>query len=533
MKRFATGMCLALIGASTAWAQGNDHGAQCSSLAKLELPHRSIVSAQAIDAGKLRLSADDKDPVYARLPAFCRVVANSQPSADSKIAIEVWLPLEGWNGRFLGVGNGGFAGEIDYHRLAVAVLRGYATAATDTGHQASGIDASWALHHPEKIADFGHRAIHEMSLTGESTTKAFYSRGADHRYFASCSDGGREALMEAQRYADDYDGILAGAPAYNWSHLVSSGLHGVQALHGKLGSYIPAAKLPAINKAVLAQCGGTEAGFLDDPSQCHFNPDVLLCKRRENAECLTHAQLGALKTLYADARTKDGTVIDHGEMPGAELGDGGWALWITGSAPGKSLLWAFVNGYFEDMVYGKSEVDVTRIDADKAFALAVERTSADLDAVNPDLSSFSAHGGKLILYHGWNDPAIPALGTVDYFNRVAAAAGAEKAAQFTRLFLVPGMQHCAGGPGATIFGQGGPDEYSSRDDSDNSIYRALETWVESGTAPEKVVARKFEEHNGKSAETMSRPICAYPKAATYTGSGDRADAASYTCAAEK
>lgn len=533
MRRFAAGAAFLFLYGVAAWGQAGASAAHCLDLAKLALPHTSIASAQAVDAGKLKLSADDKDPIYAKLPAFCRVIAESHPSADSKIAIEVWLPLEGWNGRFLGVGNGGFAGEIDHHRLAVAVLRGYATAGTDTGHTGSSIDASWALGHPEKVADFGYRAVHEMSLTGESVTKAFYTHAADHRYFASCSDGGREALMEAQRFPADYDGILAGAPAYNWTHLVSSGLHAVQALHGKLDSYVTPSKLPAINRAVLAQCGGTQQGFLDDPRQCHFDPDALLCKGHETNECLTHPQLGALKILYQSAHTKDGAEIDHGEMPGAELGDGGWELWITGSAPGKSLLWAFVNGYFADMVYSKSEVDVTRINPDKALALAVEKTSAELDAVNPDLSAFAAHGGKLILYHGWNDPAIPALGTVDYFNRVTATAGAEKAAQFTRLFLVPGMQHCAGGPGATIFGQGGPDEHSSLDDPKHSIYRALETWVESGTAPEKIVAEKYEERNGKPVATMSRPICAYPQATTYSGSGDRNDAASYTCATPK
>ena len=536
MRRLAAGVCLGFFGLAAAWGQQAAGSAKCADLAKLALPHTTITRSELAEAGKFSspVGEKDKDPIYGKLPAFCRVTAEAHPSADSRIAIEVWLPIEGWNGRFLGVGNGGFAGQIDFHHLAVAVQSGYATAGTDTGHAAPGTDAAWALGHPEKIADFGYRGVHEMSLTGEAVAQAFYGRAAGHRYFAACSDGGREALMEAQRFPGDYDGILAGAPAYNWTHLVSSALFLVQSLEAQPGSYIPAAKLPAISAAVLAKCGrDTSPGFLDDPRQCQFDPTTLLCKASEDDRCLTAAQVKALKDIYEGAHTRDGKAVNYGLLPGAELGPGGWELWITGSTEGKSLADAFGGGYFENMVYGKAGLDIKKLTLDEALKQAIARTSGTLDAVNPDLSAFSAHGGKLILYHGWNDPAIPSRGTVDYFNRVVAAAGEAKASEFARLFMVPGMQHCSGGPGATGFGQGGPTLDAALDNPEHNIYRALESWVETGTAPEKMIAQKVDEQGGKPAVIFSRPLCPYPQAAAYSGAGDRNDAASYSCSLPK
>ncbi len=541
MKRIAIAVLVCVTGAAAAHGQPAKSAARCAGLSNLALPHTAISKAELIEAGKLPPPSAPPDapanappdPVFSKLPAMCRVTAEAHPSADSAIPIEVWLPVEGWNGKFLGVGNGGFAGSIGYHRLAVNLLSGYATAGTDTGHQASGIDAAWALGHPEKIADFGWRGIHELTLTGEALTRAFYGRPAAHRYFASCSDGGREALMEAQRFPADYDGILAGAPAYQWTHLVSGGLFAVQAFEGKPESYIPEAKLPAISRAVLAQCGKRGETFLDDPRQCRFDPSVMLCHGADSDRCLTAPQLAALKALYAGARKKDGTRIEYGLMPGAELGDGGWKTWITGPAPQKSASWGFVTGYFDDMVYGQASLEVLTLDPEAAYDRAVGRTGHDLDATDPDLSALASRGGKLILYHGWNDPAIPALGTLDYYNSVVDKAGENGAAAFVRLFMVPGMQHCAGGPGATDFGQGGPGENPARNVPDESIYRALEDWVENGTAPERVIARHAGEQDGKRKAMFSRPICAYPAAAEYSGTGDRNSAASYVCATRK
>lgn len=540
MKRLIAVACLGFFGAGlfgvspfgrTAFGQqGSGSPQKCAELSKLSLPHTTIVSAEITEARKLTLE-DEKDRVLGSLPQFCRVVAQSHPSEDSQIKIEVWLPVKGWSGKFQGVGNGGFAGTVYYRDMAYAVLRGDATAGTDTGHAASGTDAGWALGHPEKIADFGWRGVHEMTLTGEAVTEAFYGSAPTKRYFASCSDGGREALMEAQRFPADYDGILAGAPAYNWTHLVSNGIPGVQALQRNPAAALSADKLPAIAAAVLAQCSpGSKTGYLEDPSQCHFDPAALLCRKSETEECLTQPQIDTLKTLYAGAHTRDGKRVDYGLMPGGELGRNGWGTWVTGSKEARSLGREFLGGYFANMVYQKADLDVMTLDIDEGLKAAVDKTGSDLDAVNPDLSAFSSRGGKLILYHGWNDPAIPALGTVDYFNAVTAAEGEEKTRAFARLFLVPGMQHCGGGPGLNQFGQ---DEPAWQADPEHNIYRALEAWVETGKAPEKVIAAHIALQFDKPKVIFTRPICAYPQEAAYSGSGNRKSADSYVCSAKK
>jgi len=532
LRGLLLGTGIALFSVIAMGQEAGSAGARCRELARVSLPHAKIEKADVTEAGKLAIEGV-KEELFARLPAFCRVIAESHPSSDSKIAIEAWLPMEGWNQRFLGVGNGGFAGEIDYRHLAVALLRGYATAGTDTGHKGNPADGAWALGHKEKIADFGYRGVHEMTLSGEAIVKAFYGRAAGHRYFAACSDGGREALMEAQRFPNDYDGILAGAPAYNWTHLAYRFLTAVQALENDPASYIPAAKLPAISKAVVAQCGTNgDADVLDDPRQCRFDPEKLKCDGADTAECLTAPQVTALQALYAEARLKDGTGVNPGWLPGGEMGHDGWAPWILGPAPGKSLIWLFTTGYFTNMVYNQAGLDAHRLDPDEAFALSIRNTSKQLDAVDADLSQFRARGGKLILFHGWDDPAIPAPATIDYFDRVNKAAG-DSASSFTRLFMIPGMQHCADGPGATSFGQDGPSEIDGFDDAGHNLYHALEIWTEQGTPPGEVIASRVELQDGKPNVVFTRPLCAYPQRAVYSGTGDRSSAASWTCSAAK
>ncbi|HLY42935.1 MAG TPA: tannase/feruloyl esterase family alpha/beta hydrolase [Terracidiphilus sp.] len=524
MRTLAFGLCLGVLGTAGAWGQAGS----CGQIAKVNLEHTTIVSAEEVAAGKLTPPDTGKpDAVYSKVPAFCRVVAESHPSSDSQIKIEVWLPLHGWNGKFLGQGNGGFAGYIDYIGLSHAVRAGYASAGTDTGHTTQ--DALWALGHPEKMVDYGYRGIHEMTETGEAVTQAFYGKAPDHRYFSSCSNGGREALMEAQRFPEDYDGIVAGAPAYNWTHLVSGGLAVSHKLFGDPASYIPASKVHAIATSVLAQCDKTHQGFLDDPRTCQFDPGVLLCKGAENDACLTAPQVTALKGLYAGAQGADGKQIEPGYLPGAEEGPNGWGSWVFGESADKSVGAGFVDGYFKNMVYEKADLDVKALNLDEALNAATEKTSQELDAVNPDLGPFRAHGGKLILYHGWNDPAIPAVGTVDYYNEVVEKAGAEEANGFVRLFVVPGLQHCGGGPGLNSFGQGWSGIDGKGADADHSIVMAVEKWVETGTAPERVTGAHVEEKNDKYKVTMTRPLCAYPKVAKYKGKGKRSEAGSWEC----
>src|ERR1700737_2073574 len=248
--------------------------ATCESLATLGRAGTTITTAESVAGGSFKPPGGG---AIEKLPAFCRGAGVIKPSSDSEIAFEVWLPSSGWNGKFQGVGNGGFAGSITFPGLASALRRGFATAATDTGHAAGVTDAKWALGHHEKVVDFGYRAVHETAETAKAVIAAFYGDGPKKSYFSSCSNGGREALMEAQRYPADYDGIVAGAPANHWTHLLSSAAAGVRATLGEPESYIPAAKLPAIQAAALAQCDaadGVTDGVIENPLACRFDPSV-------------------------------------------------------------------------------------------------------------------------------------------------------------------------------------------------------------------------------------------------------------------
>ncbi|MCC7173879.1 MAG: tannase/feruloyl esterase family alpha/beta hydrolase [Bryobacterales bacterium] len=497
--------------------------ADCPGLAKLNLPGTTIGYAEDIKAGLFQPPAGRglKD-----MPAFCRVAGVMQPSKDSNILFEVWMPAQGWNGKFQGIGNGGFAGAISYDGLADAVRHGYAAASTDTGHQGSGTDARWAVGRPEKIVDFGHRAIHETAVKGKAITEAYYGSKPKKSYFNSCSNGGRQALMEAQRYPEDYDGIIAGAPANHWTHLLALGASGMQATAGSAAGYIPQSKLPAIQAAALASCDrldGVEDGVVENPAVCRFDPEGLLCRGAETDQCLTRPQIQALKTLYGGLRDSKGKQLYPGYAMSGEAEQGGWGQWITGPAPEKSLLYAFATGFYKDMVFGDPAWDYRKFSLEKDFK-AGAKMAPILDAVSPDLSRFKARGGKLILYHGWCDAAIPAQAAIDYYQSVVKRMGSQSASEFVRLFMVPGMQHCGGGAGPNDFGQGGVAQGDAR----SNISAALERWVEQGVAPEQIIATKQAAAPGGGART--RPLCAYPKVARYKGAGSTDDAANFACA---
>jgi Tannase and feruloyl esterase len=507
----------------------------CARLAGLTLPNVSITTAKLVAPGAFEgppaaFSGADLSAFYKRLPGFCRVVAHAKPVADSDIPIEVWMPLAGWNGKLIGLSNGGFAGQIDYQSLGASIAKGYAAAATDTGHSGSPIDASWALGHPEKVIDFGHRGIHEMTRVAKLIVQQYSGSAPKRSYFTGCSDGGREALMEAQRYPSDYDGILAGAPANYWTGLLSLAVVDTQALTATPASFIPPAKIPAISTAVLAACDkldGVADGILNDPRQCHFDPASIECRAGDNSDkCLTTAQVATLKQIYAGIHDAKGQAIFPGYLPGAEEGGNGWGLWITGPAPARSLMAFFGIGYYSNMVYEKSDWTYKSFTLDSGLQAATEKTAAALNAVNPDLSAFRAHGGKLILYHGWNDPAIPALNTVNYYESVITKMGSADSDSFTRLYMVPGMQHCGGGPGPGSFGA---FIGSLPEDPQHNALVALQNWVEKGAAPSAIIASKTEEGNSQSNATMTRPLCPYPQAAKYKGSGDTNSAESFAC----
>jgi hypothetical protein len=504
------------IATFSAPAQAED----CHALARLSLPDTTILSAEPVIGGSFT-------PPYGapltELPAFCHVSGILHPTTDSVIRFEVWMPEKNWNHRFLGTGNGGFAGSIYYGQLGDNLKRGYATAGTDTGHQADAEDASWAYKHPEKITDFGYRALHLTTERAKTIIDKFYGDPPTKSYFDACSDGGREALMEAQRFPADYDGILAGAPANNWTKLIAATVDETKVFIGNPAGYISSIKLPAITAAVQERCDaqdGLKDGILNDPRTCHFDPETLLCKNGDELTCLTAPQVASLKKIYAGGTDDEGHLIFPGLMPGDESHL--WKSWLVGDGPAVSL---YTQNYFRYMVFGDPNWDALTADTDTALHAADAKTAQALNATDPDLSLFAARGGKLILYHGWNDPAISPLNTVHYYEQVQAKMGEAKTADFVRLYMVPGMGHCAGGPGATAFGQLG---LTTAKGSEYGIFDALEKWAEQGPAPGSIIATKY---GAASKVEMTRPLCPYPQVARYNGQGDSNDSASFTCAA--
>jgi len=501
--------------------------ADCSSLKSLKLENTDITLAEPVTSGTLATS--DSRPPLTGLPAFCRVTGILRPTSDSAIRFEIWLPAENWNGRFLGAGNGGFAGSIGYDELAAYLKRNFAVAGSDAGHQANATDATWAYEHPEKVKDFGWRAVHLTRLRAGEIISAYYGKHENKAYFDSCSDGGREALMEAQRFPADYDGILAGAPANAWSTMVGAGVKAIQTRQSDPRAYFSDLKLPAIQKASLAACDaldGVKDGILNDPSKCHFDPQVLLCKDEETLDCLTQPQINTLKSIYNGEKDRSGNTVFPGFTPGDELG---WREWVIGQDPTGASGLRYVENYFRYMVTGDPKWNPLTVDPEQALRQSRDKEASNLDSTDPDLSKFSARGGKLILYHGWNDQAISPWNTISYYKSVEQKMAATGTESFLRLYMAPGVEHCAGGPGPSFFGQFGlqtakPPTYG--------LFDSLVDWVEKGSPDDNITATKYGPgENGAPKVVMTRPLCAYPKIAKYSGSGDTNDAASFACAA--
>jgi hypothetical protein len=515
MSRLVFAIAFVLFPATAALA-----AVDCAGLKALSLPETTLTMAEPVAAGGLMLPAG---PSRKDMPAFCRVTGILHPTSDSVIRFEVWLPQQGWNGRLLNVGNGGFAGSIGYSQMAGNLVRGYATAGSDAGHQAEAEDASWAYHHPEKITDFGYRAVHLTALRSKDVVKAFYGQAQKTAYFDACSDGGREALMEAQRFPEDYDGILAGAPANNWVHMLSAGIPLAQVTTRDPAAYISSMKLPAINRASLAACDaqdGLKDGIISDPAHCNFDPAVLLCKGIDDISCLTTPQLGSLRAFYTGARDAAGKQIFPGLLPGDE--NPIWHDWLLGNAPSGS---SYLSGFFRYMVYSDPTWQPLTANPTEALKLAMERTAKDIDATNPDLRPFAAHGGKLIIYHGWNDPAISPWNTIDYAKQVTATMGADHASSMLRVYLVPGMEHCANGPGPNLFGQLGAPAANGEG---TGALDLLQMWVENGKAPGIVLAARITGTREAPIRTV-RPLCPWPQAAKYNGTGDPKVPGSFAC----
>lgn len=511
-------------------AIGARRATSCESLKSTQLPDTTLTGADVVAPGAFT-AASARGFDYKKLPAFCRVQGVIAPSPDSHIEFEVWMPAAGWNGKFQGVGNGGFAGEINYSQMAAVLIAGYATASTDTGHKAGGTDAAWALGHPEKIIDYGYRAIHETTEKAKTLIRAFYGEPAKHSYFSSCSNGGRQALMEAQRFPSDYDGIIAGAPAAHFTHIAA--LFGSNLLAtADRSTFIPSSKYEAIEKAVVAACDasdGVKDGVLNDPTTCAFDPSTLLCREAESDACLTSAQIATMKKLYDGVRAGSGTRIFPGFVPGAESGPGGWGLWLSGAAPDSSLEYAFGTQFFKNMVHKDASWDYRTFDVARDLKAADDAVGSALNAINPDLSAFQKRGGKLILFHGWNDAALPPAATIDYQRSVVAKLGEKSADSFVRTYMIPGLQHCSGGPGATNFGVL-PGLPPVEPDPASNMSAALVRWVEDGIAPSSIIATKYKGPAPAEGIAFTRPLCPYPQVARYKGTGSVDDAANFVCA---
>jgi feruloyl esterase len=488
------------------------------------------VGGMVVQKGAFTPPSGPKAAIYKAVPEFCRVQGVLTPTSDSHIEFEVWMPVSGWNGKYLGTGNGGFAGSIGYTALAEAVANGYAASSTDTGHEAGGTEGAWALKHYEKMVDYGYRAIHETAEKSKALMTAFYGDAPKWTYFSSCSNGGRQALMEAQRYPGDYDGIIAGAPANYFTHHLAGFVWNAQALEG--AGYIPPAKLKLIEDAALTACDaddGVKDGLIGDPSKCHFDPAALACKGEAADNCLTEAQVAALKKIYAGPKDSKGTQLFPGYQPGGETGLGGWAAWITGFAPGKTAQLAFANGFFGDMIFQEAGWDFRKMNFDRDMKIADDKGARIFNATDPDMKAFKDRGGKLLLYHGWSDAAIPPTNTIQYYESVVRKMGRVEAGEFVELYMVPGMQHCGGGPGPNDFGA-----LSTRAaEADHSMIKSLEQWVEKGTAPAKIIATKYKgDGNPASGVVRTRPLCPYPMVAKYAGAGSVDEAANFSCAAK-
>lgn len=507
-------------------AQPTSAQVSCESLQGVPIAGGTIISAQSIPAGDY--TPPGQTVAKTALPAFCRVLAAMTPTPDSRINVEVWLPNENWNGRFLGTGSGGGAGVLRYDTgLAEGLKRGFATAFHDLG---TAPNINTTVGHPEKWVDFGHRSNHQMTLAGKALVNAYYKSPPRYSYFEGCSTGGQQALTIAQRYPSDYNGIIAGAPANNRTHLHTMFLWNYNALNAP-GAKLTPAKLSMVTSKVVAACAGKDGGhpsdpFLTDPRQCNFDPDTLpKCTAGDADDCLTSPQLTALKKAYSGpVNPRTGERIYGGMHVGAESVNLGLA------AQGNPATWPAQQFYPYYWVFGTG-FDPAAFDFDRDMDTVDARLAPILNANSADLSAFRANGGKLIMYTGSSDPAVPMHDAINYYERVVQDQGGDLAAtqQSFRYYIVPGMGHCAqqvGGSGVGHFGQ--PYSAFIAPDESHDVLLKMVSWVEKAQPPEEIIATRYTTNTSPSQVALERPICVYPKVPTYV-SGDPTKASSFLC----
>jgi Tannase and feruloyl esterase len=483
---------------------------RCASLTALRIPDVSIVSATSLSAGPFTPPGSSGAPLS--IPALCRIVAVATPTSDSQINFEVWIP-EGtaWNGKFQGVGTGGFAGSISYGALAEGARRGYATASTDTGH--IGDNLTFGQGHPQKIVDWGYRSIHVMTDAGKLIVRNNTGRFPARSYFNGCATGGHQAMMEVQRFPADYDGVVAGNPAADRTNEIIAYLWDWLATHALDGSsLIDPAKFQLLTRSAVAACDtndGVKDGVIDDPRRCAFDPASLRCTATTpTSTCLTAIELEAVRKVYAGPKNpRTGEQI----FPG-------WPLGSEGYGPGPNEGWRnFLDvpeprrvGLFQYFVFNNSGWDWRSMDWDNDVAFTTS-TMGFLNATTHDLHPFLARGGKIVMHTGWVDPILPAPDVIKYYEEVTDAMGGPLETQkFFRLFMAPGMGHCNGGPGPNTL----------------DALTALERWVEKGIAPEQIIATR---RRSDGSVERTRPLCVYPKVARWSGQGSTDDAKNFSC----
>lgn len=507
MRILAAGLCALLLGA-LANGQTLKVSASCEGLVSVKLPNTTITLAQAVGSGAFTLpgsSAPAAAQTFSALPAFCRVAATLKPTSDSDIKIEVWLPASSWNGKFQAVGNGGWAGTIPYPAMAAAVAAGYATASTDGGH--AGVGAAFALGHPEKVIDYAHRAVHEMTVQAKAILKAHYEVGPIKSFWNSCSTGVRQGITEAVLYPTDYDAIVAGSSA-----LRLADTYAVKVALNVIGnrsrdSSIPSEKYPAMHSAVLDACDaidGVKDGVIEDPSRCHFDPRVLECTNGDGPKCLTTAQIQTVTAFYSPFKhPATGKVLYPPFMqPGSELG---WEV-LAGPEPQGNA-----QEMFKYFVFNDAKWDWRRFRPETDLDLAQRIDTGVLNVTDPNLKRFFDRRGKLLMYHGWADPQVAPLISVNYFNDVVRTLGRGVVGNSIQLYMVPGMNHCRGGAGTDTF----------------DTIAAIEQWVDKGKAPDQIIAS----HSTNGTVDRTRPLCPYSQVAVYKGSGSTDEAANFVCKA--
>ena len=476
----------------------------CEKLSAMTLTNATIDSAQMVAAGAF-VQPDGRGvtTTFATLPAFCRVTATLTPSSDSDIKTEIWLPATGWNGKFQAVGNGGWAGTIPYSSMAAALRQGYATAGTDTGHV--GNNADFAMGHPEKLIDLAYRSIHEMTVQAKTILNAHYGIPAKFSYYTGCSQGGRQGLAAAQNYPEDFDGIIAGAASWNQMRAHGARVALNVIVNKDADRVIPASKYPIIHEAVLNACDaldGLKDGVIENPPICKFDYAEIACKAGEGSHCLSSGQVESARAMTSPLKDpKTGRTLFEGHlMVGSELG------WATLGGPQPLAL--STNG-MRNVVFADQNWDYRKMDLSTDVDRAAASDNGVMYSGDPNLKPFFDHGGKLLMYHGWNDTQVNPLNSVIYYENVLNAVGKNKVENSIALFMVPGMNHCSGGPGTDNFDR----------------MKVMEDWVEQDQKPAQIIA--WHVTNGQ-VDKM-RPLCPYPQVAKYKGSGSTNDAANFVC----